>query len=392
MVFTLEYMHILDSLSRKLENRRSEALYRRRILLESPQGAVITVQGQALVNFCGNDYLGLSSHPELIAASQDGAARWGVGSGASHLVCGHFAPHQAFEEAFAAWVGKPAALSFSTGYMGNLAVITALVGRGDAIFADRLNHASLNDAALLSRAEFCRYPHGDVDTLARQLAANQAKQKIIVSDAVFSMDGDLAPIAELLALAEQYDAWLFLDDAHGFGVLGGGRGSLAETGCDSPRLIYLATLGKAAGVAGAVVAAEAVVIDWLINMAHSYVYTTAAPPLLAVALQKSLQLIADEPWRRERLQAHVAAFRSGLGAYADQLLPSLTPIQPLLLKDSAQALHVAQCLREQGFLVAAIRPPTVPTARLRVTFSAEHTTAQVAALTQSLGAILGVVA
>ena len=377
-------MKFLSELRDALAHRKQQGLYRQRRILESPQGARVTVHGRELLNFCSNDYLGLANHPALIEAAQAGAARWGVGSGAAHLVCGHFAVHESFEQRFAAWVGLPAALSFSTGYMANLAVVTGLVGRGDTLFADKLNHASLNDAAQLSRADFRRYPHSDLAALERLLAGSTSGHKLIVSDTIFSMDGDLAPLAGLLDLAERYDALLYLDDAHGFGVLGNGRGALAELGLDSPRIVYLATLGKAAGVGGAVVAADPVIIDWLINQARPYIYTTAAPPLLAQALLASLDLIEGEAWRRERLAAHIVLFRSILAPFAERLLESATPIQPVLMPDNATALALSAALKEAGFWVAAIRPPTVPTPRLRVTLSAAHTADEVQALAQCL--------
>lgn len=382
-------MQILSEIQHKLTQRRAEGLYRQRRIVESPQHAQVTVDGRELLNFCSNDYLGLANHPALVAAAQEGAARWGVGSGASHLVSGHFAVHEQFEQRFAAWVGLPAALSFSTGYMANLAVITALAGRGDAVFADKLNHASLNDAVQLSRAEFKRYAHNDLAALERLLADSTARHKLIVSDTVFSMDGDIAPLAGLLDLAERYDALLYLDDAHGFGVLGQGRGALAEYGLASRRIIYMATLGKAAGVAGAAVAADPVLIDWMVNQARPYVYTTAAPPLLAHTLLASLDLIAVETWRRERLAQHIALFRQMLAPIADRLLDSATPVQPVLMDDNAQALAMSAALKDAGFWVAAIRPPTVPTPRLRVTLTAAHAEAEVAALARCLLELLG---
>lgn len=377
-------MDWFSEMEHRLAARKAAGLHRQRRVLDTAQGARIRVGGRELVNFCSNDYLGLASHPDLIAAAQAGAARWGAGSGASHLVCGHFAVHEEFERRFAALAGKPAALSFSTGFMANLAVVTSLAGRGDAVFADRLDHASLNDAVLLSRADFRRYAHNDLAALERLLAQSKAKHKLIVSDTVFSMDGDLAPLSGLLELAEHHDALLYLDDAHGFGVLGDGRGALAAAGIDSPRIVYMATLGKAAGVAGAAVAAEPVLIDWMINEARPYIYTTAAPPLLAQALLASLDLIGAESWRRERLASHVALFRSTLAPFADRLLDSDTPIQPVLVQDNASALQLSAALKDAGFWVAAIRPPTVPTPRLRVTLTAAHTTEEVAALSQCL--------
>ncbi|WP_293935595.1 8-amino-7-oxononanoate synthase [Iodobacter sp.] len=371
----------------KLAEREQAGLLRSRRQIDSPQGAHVVIAGRELINFCSNDYLGLANHPELVNAAQQGAAEWGVGSGAAHLLAGHFGPHQALEDRLAAFVGMPAALGFSTGYMANLAVITAMVGRGDTVFADKLNHASLNDAVALSKADFKRYPHQDLAALESLLAASSAKRKLIVADAVFSMDGDIAPIKALLALAEQYDAWLFLDDAHGFGVLGQGRGSLAEFGVASPRIIYMATLGKAAGVAGAFVAGEQVLCDWLLNTAHSYVYTTAMPPLLSCAMLKSLELIELESWRRERLAAHIATFRAGLKTHGN-LLDSSTAIQIVLLPDNQTALRIAKALFERGIWVGAIRPPTVPTPRLRITLSAAHSAEDIAVLIRHLQELL----
>ncbi|MEJ2794897.1 8-amino-7-oxononanoate synthase [Iodobacter sp. LRB] len=371
----------------RLAGRQQAGLLRSRRQIDSPQGAHILVAGRQLINFCSNDYLGLANHPAVVQAAQQGAADWGVGSGAAHLLAGHFAPHQALEDRLAQLVGMPAALGFSTGYMANLAVITALVGRGDAVFADKLNHASLNDAVSLSRADFKRYPHQDMAALERLLAASSAPRKLIVADAVFSMDGDIAPVAALLALAEKYDAWLFLDDAHGFGVLGDGRGTLAEFGIASPRIIYMATLGKAAGVSGAFVAGEQVMCDWLLNTAHSYVYTTAMPPLLSCAMLASLDLITAESWRRQRLARHIAAFRAGLQECCE-LLDSNTAIQLVLLPDNETTIRIAKALFERGIWAGAIRPPTVPTPRLRITLSAAHSDEDVAALIGELKALL----
>lgn len=371
-----------------LDERKSQNLYRQRQVIAGIDAAQVQLNGRLIRNFCSNDYLGLAQHPALITAAQSGAAQWGVGSGASHLVCGHYAAHDAFEQAFAQFVGLPAAVCFSTGYMANLGVVTAFAGRGDAVFADKLNHASLNDAVQLSRADFKRYPHKDMTALERLLAQSTAPRKLIVSDTVFSMDGDIAPLGELLALAERYDALLYLDDAHGFGVLGAGKGALAEFALASPRIIYMATLGKAAGVAGAVVAGDQVMVDWLVNQARTYIYTTAAPPMLAQVLQASLGVMEAEPWRRERLAQHIQTFRTGLAEFTGALVESSTPIQPILLPDNASALRLSQALKDAGFWVAAIRPPTVPTPRLRVTLSAAHSEEDVAALLACLQHLL----
>ena len=300
---------------------------------------------------------------------------------------GHFAPHRQLEDRLAAFVGKPAALLFSTGYMANLGVVQALAGKGDTVFADKLNHASLNDAMLLSRATVKRYRHGDRAQLAQLLAQTESGRKLVITDAVFSMDGDFAPLRELLALCEQHDAWLYVDDAHGFGVLGQqGRGSLAHFGIAARRIIYMATLGKAAGVSGAFVAAEQAVIDTLVNHANSYVYTTAAPPALSVALLQSLQLIEQGDALRAHLHDLIAQLRAGLSDLPWPLMPSETAIQPLLIGDNRQALALSEALRARGIWVAAIRPPTVPqgTARLRITLSAAHSAADVERLIGAL--------
>ena len=374
-------------LQTELDERVTLGLLRQRRTLQSPQSPHIVVDGSSYLSFCSNDYLGLANHPQLIAALQQGASNYGAGAGAAHLVSGHTQAHHELEVALAAFVNKPAALLFSTGYMANLGVVQALVGKGDTVFADKLNHASLNDAMQLSRANVQRYRHNDLAQLAQLLAQTQSGRKLIITDAVFSMDGDLASLPELLALCEQHDAWLLVDDAHGFGVLGAqGRGSLAHCGSASPRIIYMATLGKAAGVFGAFVAAEPVVIDTLINNARSYVYTTATPPALASAVLASLQLMEQGEALRAHLQLLIAQLRSGLRDLPWSLMPSTTAIQPLLIGDNQAALDMSTALRERGIWVAAIRPPTVPqgTARLRITLSAAHTAADVTRLLEAL--------
>ncbi len=345
------------------------------------------VDGKECLSFCSNDYLGLANHPQVVAALREGAAQWGAGAGAAHLVNGHFAPHQQLEEGLAAFTGKPAALLFSTGYMANLGVVQALVGKDDTVFADKLNHASLNDAMLLSRADVRRYRHGDIAQLAQMLSEARPGRKLVVTDAVFSMDGDMAPLPEMLELCEQHDAWLLVDDAHGFGVLGRqGRGTLSHFGLDSPRLILMGTLGKAAGVSGAFVAAERIVIDTLVNHARSYVYTTAAPPALSVALLESLRLIEQGEALRTHLHGLVGKLQAGLAGLPWESMPSDTAIQPLLVGDSRGAVMLSERLRARGIWVAAIRPPTVPqgTARLRITLSAAHTETDVDKLLEAL--------
>lgn len=369
---------MLPDLEEQLRVRQEEGLYRHRLTLAGSQDISVLIDGREYLSFCSNDYLGLANDPVLIDAACKGARRYGVGSGASHLVIGHSAAHHQLEEALARFTGLPRALLFSTGYMANVAVVTALAGRSDAVFADRLNHASLNDAALLSRARLVRYPHGDLVALEQKLSASAARRKLVVTDAVFSMDGDIAPVPELLALCEKHDAWLLLDDAHGFGVIGQqGSGTLSHFAIASPRIIYMATLGKAAGVSGAFVAAHPAIIDTLIQYARSYIYTTAAPPLLSCALLKSLEMIAEGQWRREKLAQLVAGLKDQLDRQQLvrwKLLPSTTPVQPLMIGSNTEALELSTGLREQGILVPAIRPPTVPqgTARLRISLSAAH--------------------
>jgi 8-amino-7-oxononanoate synthase len=330
-----------------------------------------------MLHFGSNDYLGLANDPVVVSAATEAAARYGVGSGASHLISGHCAPHEALERALAAWVapaGDARALLFSTGYLANLGTVTALVGKGDAVFADKLNHASLNDAALLSRADFVRYPHLDLDALERRLRGSGARRKLIATDAVFSMDGDIAPLRALLDLADACDAWLLVDDAHGFGVLGDGRGSLAHCGVSSERIVYMGTLGKAAGVAGAFVCAAPVVIETILQTSRSYIFTTAAPAMLASALNASLTLIREDAERRSRLLTLIAYWRAAAARLPWRTLASHTPIQPLVVGTNAEALRLSDWLWEHGVWVPAIRPPSVPqgSARLRITLSAAH--------------------
>ncbi|PTR05411.1 8-amino-7-oxononanoate synthase [Nitrosospira sp. Nsp5] len=374
-------------LREELLSREKRKLYRHRLTLESPQQTHVSIAGNKYLAFCSNDYLGLANHPQLIEAVCEGARQYGVGAGASHLISGHSSAHHALEEALARFTGFPQTLLFSTGYMANAGMVTALAGRGDAIFADKLNHASLNDAAMVSNAKFIRYPHLDLSVLERQLAMSQATRKLVITDAVFSMDGDVAPVAALLALCEKYDAWLMLDDAHGFGVLGlRGRGTVSQFAVDSRRIIYMATLGKAAGVFGAFVAAEHEIIETLVQHARSYIYTTATPPMLSHALLKSLELIEGEEWRREKLRQLIAQLKNEMRSLRWQLLPSATPIQALIIGENDKALEISATLREKGILVPAIRPPTVApgTARLRISLSASHDMADIV----RLGAVL----
>ncbi|MDN6856827.1 8-amino-7-oxononanoate synthase [Pseudomonas sp. CAN2814] len=367
-------------LSARLAQRQADDLYRRRPLLQSPQGPEVVIDGQPMLAFCSNDYLGLANHPEVIAAMRAGAERWGVGGGASHLVNGHCGPHHELELALAEFTGRPRALLFSTGYMANLGTVTALVGKGDSVLEDRLNHASLLDAGLLSGARFSRYLHNDAASLASRLEKAEGNT-LVVTDGVFSMDGDLADLPALCAKAREKGAWVMVDDAHGFGPLGATGGGIVEhfgLGMDDVPVL-VGTLGKAFGTAGAFVAGSEELIETLIQFARPYIYTTSQPPAVACATLKSLELLRAESWRRDHLNALIARFRAGAEAIGLSLMDSPTPIQPILIGGSAQAMALSAELRQRGILVGAIRPPTVPagTARLRVTLSASHTEAQV---------------
>ena len=365
----------------------SRGLYRRRRLLDSAQGPQVRVDGAPKLSFSSNDYLGLAGDPRITEALCEGARQWGSGAGASHLVTGHQRVHEELELRLAAFVGLPRALLFSSGYLANLAIVTTLATPSCEIFADRLNHASLNDAMLMSRVRFRRYPHCDLDALERQLAQSTAPEKMVVTDAVFSMDGDIAPLDRLLELCERHDAMLVIDDAHGFGVLGkDGAGSLSHFQVDSPRVVYMGTLGKAAGVAGAFVAAVDPVIELLIQQARPYIYTTAGPPALAFALIRSLELMAQESWRRERLVQLSRQLAALLKTSPWRLLCSTTPIQPLVVGKNREALALSDSLAASGILVPAIRPPTVPegTARLRISLSAAHSEQDVLRLVEAL--------
>ncbi len=378
-------------LKRKLAERQAQHLYRRRRVSEGPQGPEQLVEGKRLLSFCSNDYLGLANHPDIVAAFKRGAEEYGVGSGAAHLVNGHSRAHHALEEELAAFTGRERALLFSTGYMANLGTVAALVGAGDGVFEDRLNHASLLDAGLLSRARLSRYEHGDVASLRQKLRASKGKEKLVVSDGVFSMDGDIAPLPELAAAAQEHDAMLMVDDAHAIGVLGPqGRGSCAHFGLGSEEVpVVMATLGKGVGSFGAFVAGSESLIEWLIQAARPYIYTTATPPALAEATRASIRIIEQDEWRREKLRTLIERFRTGAEQLGLELMPSETAIQPLLIGDAARAMAMSRQLEEQGILISAIRPPTVPegTARLRITFSVAHSEEQVDRLLTALEAV-----
>jgi 8-amino-7-oxononanoate synthase len=378
----------VKDLAAQLRQIRARNLYRTRQVLDSPQGAEVTIAGRRHIAFCSNDYLGLANHPALIRAWQQAAERYGVGSGAAHLVSGHSREHHALEEELADFTGRPRALLFSTGYMANLGVISALLGRNDTVYEDRLNHASLLDGGLLSGAHLLRYAHGDTESLDERMAGRAGGEALIATDGVFSMDGDLAPLPELARIAQARGAWLMVDDAHGFGVLGReGRGSLNQFGLGMEQVpIVVGTLGKAFATAGAFVAGSEDLIEFLIQKARTYVFTTAAPPAVAAATRVSLRLTRSEEWRRERLRRLIERLRAGARQLELPLMASPTPIQPLLIGDARRALDMSQALAAQGILISAIRPPTVPagTARLRITLSAAHEESHVDRLLDAL--------
>ncbi len=375
----------------QLDHLRQQGLYRRRRIVDGAQGVNMVVDGKAVVNFCSNDYLGLANHPDAVFSFIKACERYGVGSGSAHLICVHSGAHHALEEELAELTGRDRALLFSTGYMANLGVISALLGRNDTVLEDRLNHASLLDGGLLSRADFKRYRHGDSADLEDKLSAAAGKC-LIVSDGVFSMDGDLAELPQMVVLADQYRAGLMIDDAHGFGVLGAHGGGIAEHyglgQSDVP--ILMGTLGKAFGTFGAFVAGSEDLIEFLIQKARTYVFTTALPPAVAEATRASLRLLQTENWRRERLAASIERFRAGAAQQGLKLMKSMTAIQPVLIGDSQQASLISAALLEKGFWVGAIRPPTVPagTARLRVTLCSEHGEEQVDALLDALAEVM----
>lgn len=359
--------------------------------MSSPQQPHALIDGRELLSFASNDYLGLAAQPEVIRAAQEGARQFGVGAGAAHFLSGHTCAHEMLEDALREYSQFDSALLFSTGYLANLAILTALADRETLVCADKLNHACLNDGARLSRADFRRYPHGDVAQLRTLLQASTSKRKLIVTDAVFSMDGDVAPLAALLELAEEHDALLIVDDAHGFGVLGPqGRGSLAMLDLHSPRLVLMATLGKAVGTAGAFVAARRDIVEWIMQTASSYLFTTAAPPLIAHATLTALALARDGDALRHELQDNITRFRAGATAIAAQrgwMLPaSITAIQPIIIGNNASALAISEALLEAGLWAPVIRPPTVPagTARLRISLSAAHSAADIDRLLAAL--------
>ena len=371
----------------EIEQRKQAGLYRTRRLISGPQQPELTADGKPLLSFCSNDYLGLASHSGNIEALKQALPETGLGGAASHLVCGHHEAHHRLEHRLAAFTQRSSALFFSTGYMANLGVISALVGRGDTVFSDRLNHASIVDGCVLSRARLRRYAHGDVDAL-EALLAETSGHKLVVTDGVFSMDGDVAPLRALARVCKAHDALLLVDDAHGIGVLGPqGRGSVLEAGLSEDEVpVLIGTLGKAVGTSGAFVAGPALLTDYLVQKARTYIYTTAMPPALAMATCASLDRIEEDDSRREHLNGLIDHFRSGAEELGYELMPSKTPIQPIMVGDNHAALALSQALETQGLLVTAIRPPTVPEgqARLRVTLSAAHTRENVDQLLSAL--------
>ena len=384
---------LLKNLQQQLTDLDKKQLRRQRRVTETPCAPAMQVDGRQLLAFCSNDYLGLASHPEIITALKEGADLYGAGSGASHLISGHSLAHHQLEEQLATLFtdnfDKAGCLYFSTGYMANLAVLSALAGKEAEIFSEELNHASLIDGARLSRAKISVYPHRDLTQLESLLQQSQANVKCVVTDSVFSMEGEIAPLPELLALCERYGAWLVVDDAHGFGVLGEhGHGVLEHFNLHSPHIVYIGTLGKAAGVSGAFVAAHHSVIEWLIQRARTYIYTTATPPAIAHALLKSLAIITGEEGSRLRshLQSLITAWRSAQKLQRWKSLASPTAIQPVVIGSNEKVMAVGAALLERGLWVGAIRPPTVPlnTARLRITLSAAQSHEQLTTLIKAI--------
>jgi len=379
------------TLQAQLNLRREEHLYRTRLNVASGCSSTLSVEGRSLINFCSNDYLGLASHPDIVKALKQAADLYGTGSGASHLVSGHSVVHQKLEEQLAEYTGRPRALLFSTGYMANIGAINALIGRRDLVLQDQLNHASLLDGGRLSQADFKRYKHVDMASLEQRLEQSSAERKLIVTDGVFSMDGNLAPLREISSLAKKHSAWLMVDDAHGVGVLGQqGGGLVEELNMSVDQVpVLVGTLGKSFGTFGAFVAGSEALIETLIQYSRSYIYTTALPPAIAAATIASLKIVREETWRRDKLGLLIARFRSGAEQIGLQLAESNTPIQPVLINDDEKVMQVGQKLRAAGFLVGAIRPPTVPvgTGRLRITFSADHSEEQVDQLVAALDSL-----
>ena len=379
-------------LEQRLHERQQQSLYRQRLVLDSPQSPELQVNGRTYLAFCSNDYLGLANHPDIRNSAQQAINEYGLGGGASHLIVGHSRPHRQLEEELADFVNRPRVLLFSTGYMANLGVMSALMEPGDGIFQDRLNHASLLDAGRLSGARFQRYRHKDLEHLEQRLKSSKVHRKLLATDAVFSMDGDRSPLTELATLAERYQAALMVDDAHGFGCQGKqGRGSVDSFGLSLEQApILMATLGKAFGTSGAFVAGSEALIETLIQFARSYIYTTAMPPAIAEATRTSLKIVREEEWRREKLTQLIQYFRQSCEQTDIPLLPSSTAIQPVLSGSVQQTLNASEQLLKHGILVTPIRPPTVPKgcSRLRITLSAAHEKTHIDRLVEALGSIV----
>lgn len=382
----------MKDLRRELEARHKQQLYRKRLINDKPQGPETIINGRRVISFCSNDYLGLANHPDVNRAFQQGIKRWGSGSGAAHLINGHSTAHHALEEELADFTGRQQALLFSTGYMANLGVATALLERNERVFEDRLNHASLLDAGLLSGAKFSRYRHADASDLNKKMQSDDDRFSLVMTDGVFSMDGDIAPLAELAKTCGKYNSCLMVDDAHGLGVIPfqgkqAGQGTTAKYELGSEQVpVLMGTLGKAFGTFGAFVAGDQALIETLIQKARTYIYTTALPAAVAEATRASLNIIRSDNSAREHLQHLITQFKQQANQLGLPLMPSETPIQPLLVGDSAKALALSQALLQEGIHVTAIRPPTVPadTARLRITLSAAHTETQLKQLLSAL--------
>jgi len=377
-----------DQLGAELAERKQQSLYRQRRILQSPQAPEVQVDGETYLAFCSNDYLGLANHPDVVAALKKGADRYGVGGGASHLVNGHSQAHHKLEEELAEFTGRPRALLFSTGYMANIGAINALLDKRDGVFQDRVNHASLLDAGLLSGARFQRYLHNDAANLDIRLQRTDARRKLVVTDGVFSMDGDLAELPAICSTAADHKAWVMVDDAHGIGCIGRqGRGTADHFNIGSDQVqVLMGTLGKAFGTAGAFVAGSEELIETLVQHARTYIYTTSMPPAVAEATRASLKLVQQDEWRRDKLHQLIKRFRNGCEQLGLELMDSPTPIQPIMVGGADKAMQMSAALEKQGIFIGAIRPPTVPqgAARLRVTLSASHSEEQ---LDRLLGAL-----
>ena len=371
-----------------LKEKQQQHLYRKAHISQSPQQPHMTINGEKFLTFCSNDYLGLANHPDILNAFKQAADKYGIGSGAAHLINGHSIEHQLLEEELAEFTGRDRALLFSTGYMANLGVVNALMERRDMIFADRLNHASLIDAGLLSNAKTKRYAHNDIKALEKLYTKNTSKNTMILTDGVFSMDGDIAPMKQLSEIAKQHNAWLMVDDAHGFGTLGQtGAGLLEQENLNQDNApILMATLGKAIGTTGAFVAGSTELIEYLIQTARTYTFTTAMPPAIAAATRASLKIVQQDSERREKLNQHILQFKKGADELGIKLMPSESAIQPIMIGSTEKTVRISERLRDSGILVTAIRPPTIPedTARLRVTLSAKHTKGDIVKLLDAL--------